>query len=267
MKKPDCLVVNLKEVFQGALSYVMLSRVESLDQVYLINDVYPKKIYPDEKAKEVLCSMMKETTSERKAVLDILSLNIRSLYKHFQDLILEDDIECHDLILLQQTCLTVDEPPPDKFHIDKYKCHFNSLGAGGGLAVYYKDCFHHVKDVNSHQHQVSKFSSESYDVICVYRSKNESKEVQIQFLSDLEKLLDSRKKTVITGDFNTSVSSVISSELSNWNFKQIISYPTHIEGNLIDHCYISDKINISSLKIQQKPVYYTDHDKMHIVIQ
>ena len=72
---------------------------------------------------------------------------------------------------------------------------------------------------------------------------------------------------MITGDFNTSVSSVISSELSNWNFKQIISYPTHIEGNLIDHCYISDKINISSLKIQQKPVYYTDHDKMHIVIQ
>ena len=80
-------------------------------------------------------------------------------------------------------------------------------------------------------------------------------------------ILNNRKKTIITGDFNTNhTTSVIGRELSNWNFTQIISYPTHCQGNILDHCYISDQIRPGSVKINQTPVYYTDHDKIEIVV-
>ena len=142
--------------------------------------------------------------------------------------------------------------------------HFNSSGPGGGLAVYYRSGYSHVGDVCKKSYQLSKFRSSDYDVISVYRSKNESRQGQIEFLIDLQKLLNSRNKIIITGDFNTDPDgSVIGKELRNWNFKQVINYPTHIEGNRIDHCYISDNIKV---KIRQTPVYYSDHDKIEICV-
>ena len=45
IKKPNKLIVNLQRVFEAAQSYVMLSRVESLNQLIIINDVCSEKIY------------------------------------------------------------------------------------------------------------------------------------------------------------------------------------------------------------------------------
>ena len=87
----------------------------------------------------------------------------------------------------------------------------------------------------------------------------------LDFLKDLVKFLNNKKKTIITGDFNTnSETSVISQELKSWNYKQLITSPTHRDGNIIDHCYISDNIRVDSINIKQTPVYYTDHDKIQI---
>ena len=265
--KPDKLVVNLKKVFQSALSYVIISRVQALYQIYFIDDVYPEKIYPNEEAKKELEKMFEKSieTSPGEISLNILSLNIRSLPKHFSDLELEEHIEDYDLILLQQTCLT--GAHQDSFDIEQYNCHFNSSGPGGGLAVYYKESFSHVRDIKEDQYQLTKFSSTEYDVISIYRSTNSSQQSQIQFLRDIEKLINSKKKTAITGDFNTDpVTSVIGKEMTSWGFRQVITYPTHLEGNCLDHCYISDNISTDSVKIKQTPVYYTDHDKIKIEV-
>ena len=273
VKKPDNLVIHLEKVFQSSQAYVMLSRVESLNQIYLIDDVYPCKIYPSKKAKAELEEMTKEFNVYNEMLVsqcqgvNILSVNIRSLNKHFQDLILEDNIKCYDLILLQQTCLTADQAPLERFEVDKYHCHFNSSGAGGGLAVYFKGGFSHVKDIRKKDYQLTKFSSNDLDIISVYRTRNESKQSQINFLKDIESLVSNKRKTLVTGDYNTDPASIIGREMSHWNFKQIISHPTHIAGNLIDHCYISDQIKTESVDIKQTPVYYTDHDKIEIVVQ
>ena len=184
--------------------------------------------------------------------VNILSVNIRSLNKHFQDLILEDNIKCYDLILLQQTCLTADQAPLERFEVDEYHCHFNSSGAGGGLAVYFKGGFSHVKDIRKKDYQLTKLSSNDLDIISVYRTRNESKESQINFLKDIESLISNKRKTIVTGDYNSDLASIIGRERSHWNFKQIISHPTHIGGNLIDHCYISDQCKTESVDIKQK---------------
>ena len=268
VKKPNNLVVNLKKVFQAAQSYVILSRVENLSQIYLIDDVYPEKIYPHQDASQQLEKMSEKyiEPSPGKISLRMLSLNIRSLPRHFPDLVLEEDIADHDLILLQQTCLTGDHQ--DSFDIEQYNCHFNSSGSGGGLAVYFKEGFSHVRDIKEDQYQLTKFSSTEYDVISIYRSTSSNQQTQIQFLTALEKLINNKKKTIVTGDFNTApVTSVIGREMTSWGFKQLISYPTHLEGNCLDHCYMSDNISTGTVKIKQTPVYYTDHDKIQIVVK
>ena len=87
-------------------------------------------------------------------------------------------------------------------------------------------------------------------------------------IKDLNNLLNIKRKTVVSGDFNINpTSSVIGREMNNWNYKQMISYPTHLAGNTLDHCYISDNIQPDSVKIKQTPVYYSDHDRINIYIQ
>ena len=268
VKKPEKLVVHLKHVFEPAQAYVILSRVQCLNQLYIKNGLYPEKIYASDLALAELESMQKsKQTNCTEAELKILSLNIRSLPKHFDDLTLEDNILDYDLVLLQQTCLTGDHQPPDSFSIDHYHSHFNSTGTGGGLAIYHTDCFSPSKDIKKPHYQLSLISSSEFDVICVYRSTSDTQNNQIEFLTDLNSILNNRKRTIITGDFNTNpTTSVIGREMLNWDFTQMISYPTHCQGNLLDHCYISDKISVPSVKINQTPVYYTDHDKIEIVI-
>ena len=135
------------------------------------------------------------------------------------------------------------------------------------LLIYHTDCFSPSKDIKKPHYQLSQISSSEYDVICVYRSTSDTHHNQIEFLTDLNLILNNRKKTIITGDFNTNpTTSVIGRELLNWDFTQMISLPTHCQGNLLDHCYISDKVSVPSVKISQTPVYYTDHDKLEIVI-
>ena len=66
------------------------------------------------------------------------------------------------------------------------------------------------------------------------------------------------------GDFNfdalSSEKNIILRELENWGFRQLVQEPTHIEGGIIDHCYISETIKSESVILSQKSVYYTDHD-------
>ena len=76
----------------------------------------------------------------------INSLNIRSLRKHLVDIASEPRLMKSDIMLLQQTSLHKNENS-DEFAIEGFKCHLNSNGNGKGLAIYYKDIFHHDNDI------------------------------------------------------------------------------------------------------------------------
>ena len=74
----------------------------------------------------------------------------------------------------------------------------------------------------------------------------------------------------VLGDFNFNALSternLILRELENWNFRQIVEFPTHILGGLIVHCYLSDNISPKSVHFLQKSVYYTDHYVEQLII-
>lgn len=270
-KKPAKLIVNLQRVFEPAQAYVMMSRVENIEQLIIINDVCPKKIYANDDAVKELERLNDAGTDcdneVEAANLRIMSLNIRSLPKHFVDLIKEPGFEDQDIILVQQTCLQPNNVG-DQFEVENYQKHFTSRGNGKGLAAFYTDRFRHEIDINKVEHQISKFSSTDCDVINIYRSTDNTVSGQVKFLEDLNEVISPNKKTMIMGDFNSVFPDcLISRELQSWGYSQVIRSPTHIEGNIIDHCYVSDNVRLEAVKSEQSPVYYSDHDIIKIKLQ
>ena len=215
---------------------------------------------------------MNDISLNRKTIMEtyddkIISINIRSLTSHFEDLANEPQIDNCDVLLVQQTCLEKLETT-ERFQLANYSSHFNSQGNGKGLALYYKSKFRPVQDVTEEGFQMSKLVSEDYDIISVYRSSDFNQVNQQRFTRILINMVNINRKTIIFGDFNMNIScdktSVLYKSMSISGFSQLIKEPTHIQGGIIDHCYVSKNIMVNNVKLIQKPVYYTDHDILEV---
>ena len=81
-------------------------------------------------------------------------------------------------------------------------------------------------------------------------------------------MVNVQKTTFILGDFNCDLkrygSSVLSREIIDFGFSQLVKEPTHNQGGIIDHCYISKNVIPSSVLLRQSSVYYTDHDILEV---
>jgi len=60
----------------------------------------------------------------------IYSLNCRSLKKHYEDIISDDDIIQSDIICLQETWINDDNICTEKYEIPLFAFHSNSYGRG-----------------------------------------------------------------------------------------------------------------------------------------
>ena len=148
-----------------------------------------------------------------------------------------------DVLLVQQTCLEIHETT-ERFSLANYSSHFNSRGNGKGLALFFKSRFTPVLDVTEDGYRMSKLESEGYDVISVYRSSDSNSSNQQTFTSVLLSMVNVQKTTLILGDFNlrSDELSVLSREMTDFGFGQLVKDPTHIQGGIIDHCYTSKNI-------------------------
>ena len=82
VKKPNFLVADLRKVREAAQAYVVLSRVQSLDQLFLIGDACVDKIYPSLAAMEELKRMNSIALNLQKDQQNILVTGIlRNLQK------------------------------------------------------------------------------------------------------------------------------------------------------------------------------------------
>ena len=264
--KPNSLITDLKSVFTGAQAYVILSRVETDKQMFILDELPVKKIYPNASAMKELQILEEKSVNKQledrynKFTLHLAFLNIRSLPAHFIDLKKDNKLMKSNLLLLGQTCLLPNET--HKYRIPGYSSHFNSVGNGKGIASYATDNFNHQSDITETTFQLSKHCHTYLDVICVYRSSNDK---QDKILAQIKTLFNKEKATIILGDFNVcylkNPSNKISQELKKLKFKQLIREPTHEEGGCIDHLYLytPERIAIEYL-LEIEPIYYSDHD-------
>ena len=92
--KPDSLVIDLESVREAAQAYVMMSRVQSISQLYILNKLPHQKIYPSTTAMKELKRLedislnAKPNNSPQNTY--VLSLNIRSLLANFSNLLKDE---------------------------------------------------------------------------------------------------------------------------------------------------------------------------------
>ena len=274
--KPLKVIIDVTDIFQAAMLYVMLSRVCALGQIFILDRFDDTKMYPSNTALTELTRLdevssnrkLSKWETEEKECLKISSLNCRSLMKHHQDILLDVPLLKGDIICLQETWLD-DDKSKDDLEISGYNLHLNSNGKGKGIATYFKkDTFKLAKCIKKELMQLTKFTSPVIDIVVIYRSQSgnltELKEL-------IEELIDGEKAELILGDFNFCFISNPSNPVTNFfeqnNFLQLIQEPTHIEGNLIDQAHLRDTKQDIEFSSELHSKYYTDHNALAIIVK
>ena len=128
------------------MSYVMLSRVQSLEQLYIVGEVPRNKLYADEKAlKEVKrlgeISLNKNPSTwsnSDETLVRICFLNVRSIQKKFNWVESDHSIQVADVLFLAETWL---DHTDTGISLPGFSLSLNSVGRGQGTATFYKRDF------------------------------------------------------------------------------------------------------------------------------
>ena len=240
MGKPNSLVVDVTSCFQPGMVYVMLSRVQSLDQLNIIDVLDPSKITVNEKVMAEASRMWKISVNQNPCRwmnaategLKICSFNTRSLRKHMEDVRRDPVLLKSDILCLGETWLKPEEEEDERFQLEGYRVYFTSQGHGKGLAVYVKEG---LAILSSHKFaqpniQLSKIVMKQLDIITIYRSHDEP---FIRAAHFLQNFVNPKKDTLIVGDVNYCAKKEenhLSNYLAGAGFRQLVTLPTHIRG-------------------------------------
>ena len=264
--KPSSLAVDLNSVKQAAQAYVMLSRIQSLDQLFILDKFLSDKIYPSDEAMKELKRLEDQALNRKEKVLQdntlITSLNIRSLQKHHKNLLNDPSIRGR-VIAIQETWCEVNQQYPN-LTVPGYSSSLVSCGRGKGIAMYFKEEFQPSGIINEELYQICRVSRPDLDVINVYISRGANK---LNFLKDLGSLAKGSKPCIIVGDFNIDFlknpnETIIKKILSN-GFKQMVSDSTHVEGGLLDHVYVRN--HTCEYEISVNFPFYSDHGAVSVI--
>ena len=196
-------------------------------------------------------------------------MNCCGLLAHLRDIRKDWKLLNGDILHLLETSLPADIDTAD-ITINRYTGTFLNIGNGKGIVSFIREDVHseHQQDVPKPTLQIAKFSFAAIDSISVYRSSSHSlKDV----CEELHKLLDVKKPTLVTGDFNICTKknekNGVTDFLIKKGFKRMIERPTHIEGGHIDHIYWLDKDDRFKLPVVEfYSPYWTDHDALLVTI-
>ena len=271
VKAPQKVVIDLKSVFEAAQAYVMASRVQELDQLYILEELPKEKIYANQAAlmeieRLVNISKNKNPTKwlsqDQESTVRVSFLNCRSLKNKFHNILSDRSLLHSDVMILMEIWLE-DNDDDSPYTLPGYEKDLNKRGRGKGIATYYKNrIFKHEININQDGFSLSKITSNDLDIIGVYRSQNGS---MVEMVREIEKLHNNEKTTVIGGDLNVCVlkqpNNSATTSLRKMGFQQIVTEATHIEGGAIDHIYISQgRDNKFDWDLELYPKYYSDHD-------
>ena len=273
VKKPNSLVIDLRTVREAAQSYVMLSRVQSLGQLFILDSVPVDKIYSSVTALEELERLRTISLNHNRKLFEkyLICCNVRSLVAHYHEIISSPHIKHADLVCLQETWLTDDKDYGHQLEIQGFNAHFCSVGRGKGVVIYCKEKYKKITEMKTENHQILMVASSELNVINIYRSSSSTS--SNPFVDDLISIFDDKKETLVVGDFNICFKEQnnhpIIRQLKSMKFDQRVKSPTHVQGRFIDHVYHFSpnyEENNSSVEVLQCGQFYTDHDMLFVKI-
>ena len=153
--KPMKLLVDLRFAFAAAMAYVILSRVQILEQLFILESLPENKMFADgQSLKELdrLNSISINNNSpkwEQNSVngFRVMALNCQYLRKNVQHIVKDTILSFADVVCFSETWLTEDFTDQN-LKLDGFHLHTNSAGYGKGVATYYKEnIFMHALDI------------------------------------------------------------------------------------------------------------------------
>ena len=272
IEAPRKVALDLKSVFDPSQAYVMLSRVQSLDQVYIVDKLESKKLYINEAAKSELKRLQKISKNSNPMPwgkedknLKLASLNIAGLKAHFQDLLNDQKLLKADILHLQETSLDQSSNTSQFSLPEFFESGFTKHGRGKGCAVYSKLMAKSYEWNSNDTMQVMKTIYEKIEVINVYRSSNGK---QKELIEKLQQTINPKKLTIISGDFNLCAreekTNRVSKFLEEIGFSQLVKEASHIQGRIIDHVYIN--CTEAVIDLERYSPYYSDHDALLVTL-
>ena len=134
------VVIDLLSIFEAAQAYVMFSRVQQLDQLYILEELPQEKIYANHTALteiERLIAVSKNSNPTKwlgkneESTVKICFLNCRSLKNKFHNILKDKSILHGDVIILLETWL--EEYDDDiNYILPGYDGRLNRRGRGKG---------------------------------------------------------------------------------------------------------------------------------------
>ena len=264
--KPKKVAMDFRTVFQAAQSYVMLSRVQALSQLLIIDSLPDDKFYALHQALEELKRLNKVSVNRNPPSwenqlhggLRIAALNCHSLENKLTDIAVDHIILFSDIICLSETWIESDIPQ-EHLEMHGYEFHLNSQGKGKGIATYHKlQKAEFQEDVKKPKFQLSKLSTQDFDIINVYRSSGGDMR---EMINNLKGILHDDKNTIIVGDFNLCMikerNNAITKYLEQVGFTQYVTMASHLEGGHIDHVYSNIDAAVFDANVNLYSPYYT----------
>ena len=282
---PQKVVVDLESFFRagGPLAYVMFSRVEKMNQLFILNSLNSDKIVCDQKGKEETERLQKKSWNENpgpwmipdRKSLKIASLNCNRLQPHLQYMQNDDRLLKADVVHVQETW--VKPNTTSDLNIENYHSYFVSVGNGKGIASYYRDTGATFEDHKTDTFQVSKLTVNNVASINVYRSAGDNR---AELVSVLRRMIDDSddQAILVSGDFNICTmdnpNNPVTRALKDMGFHLLVDVATHIRGGHIDHLYwrgdlagVWRKPSLETSLIERYSPYYTDHDAWLVTLQ
>ena len=175
---PTTVAMDLQTVFDPAQAYVMLSRVQSIDQLFIVDKLEDAMLQTDNDAHEEMKRLQEISFNSNKSfwhrpdpvLLKIATLNCAGLLPHFRDIIKDEKLKQGHIINLLETSLPQDIDDSD-IDINGYMGQFINVGKGKGVASFIK---HGTSDFmltlrEADTIQLAKFEFEDVNIISMYR--------------------------------------------------------------------------------------------------
>ena len=241
MGKPNSLVVDITSVHQPGMAYVMLSRVCSLEQLHIVDELNVEKITVNDKVRQEALRMQKVSVNSNpcdwmnpKTIgLKVCSFNTCSLRKHVEDVKSDPVLMQSDVLFVQETWLEVSEEEEDRYQLEGYRAYFTSPGRGKGIATFVKEGVNilSISKFEAPNIQLAKVEMEKLDLVSIYRSRDEPLHQVTQLLQNF---LHPKKDTLVVGDVNICATRTndLGKYLQQKGFRQLVTLPTHIRGGI-----------------------------------
>ena len=272
-------VISMKGL-KTAMAYVALSRVTTLEGLYIIN-FDPSKIFCNEDIETNVAKMSTCDLSNANPLLEldhnkhfiIVHHNIQSLRAHIEDLKNNTQLRKAHVICLSETWLT-DYNDMEELSIDGYTLETLNVGRFRGVAMYIQNSINYsVLPLMSNDCDtlvIRTYGATNMLIGVIYKPPNTT---HTKFCTEMSNItaqteLLETNHAVFVGDFNIDLmKDGVLPPKPFQNYFQAISQPTTDKETIIDHIYVKPIPAVDDFVASVLPTYYSYHRPAFIAMK